>query len=77
MKRERLESKRRITRDLSYEDGEQLVWSIHGIDRALHALAGIDVPDIDVEPRRQRNEDASELLALLQGSYSFFNTQNR
>lgn len=68
LKRERLERKRRITCDISYEDGEQLVQSIHGIDRALNALEGIDSPDIGEELRRKRIEDANELLALLERS---------
>lgn len=66
LQRERLKRKQRLSReDLSYEDGEQLVRSIHGIDRALNALDGLDEPDIGEQLRQKRIEDAREVLALL------------
>lgn len=66
LRRERLERKRRIERDeIRYEEGERLVRTIHGIDRALNALEGLDSPDIEEQIRRKKIEDARELLALL------------
>lgn len=66
LQRERLQRKQRIARDdLSYDEGERLVGSIHGIDRALNALEGLDEPDIGEQIRRKRIEDAREVLALL------------
>lgn len=66
LRRERLARKHRIARDdISYEEGEQIARSIHGIDRAVNALESIDSPGIDEELRQKRIEDAKELLALL------------
>jgi len=65
--RERLERKQRLEReDLTLAEGEELVDSIHGIDRALDALGGLDEPDIGEALRRKKLEDARELLALMQ-----------
>lgn len=66
LRRERLERKQRIAReDLAAEEGERLVQSIHGIDRALNALEGLDSPSIGEQIRRKRLEDARELRSLL------------
>lgn len=66
LRRERLERKQRIAReDLAAEEGERLVRSIHGIDRALNALEGLDSPSIGEQIRRKRLEDARELRSLL------------
>ncbi|WP_207591530.1 DUF5788 family protein [Halomontanus rarus] len=66
LRRERLERKQRIAReDLAVEEGERLVQSIHGIDRALNALEGLDSPSIGEQIRRKRLEDARELRSLL------------
>jgi len=67
LRRERLERKQRLEReDLTLAEGEELVDSIHGIDRALNALDGLDEPDIGEALRRKKLEDARELLALMQ-----------
>lgn len=66
LRRERLARKHRIARDdISYEEGERIARSIHGIDRAVNALESIDSPGIDEKLRQKRIEDAKELLALL------------
>ncbi|WP_435347758.1 DUF5788 family protein [Haloarchaeobius sp. HRN-SO-5] len=66
LRRERLERKQRVAReDISHEEGERLVRSIHGIDRALNALDGLDTPGIEEELRQKKLEDARELLALI------------
>ncbi|SFS07073.1 hypothetical protein SAMN05216559_3149 [Halomicrobium zhouii] len=66
LQRERLERKHRIARDeISCEEGERLVRSIYGIDRALNALDGLDSPGIEEELRQKKLEDARELLSLI------------
>lgn len=66
LKRERLERKQRVAREeISYEEGERLVRSIKGIDRAINALEGLDSPSIGEELRQKKLEDARELLSLI------------
>lgn len=66
LKRERLERKQRIARDdISFEEGERLVQSIRGIDRAINALAGLDSPSIGEQLRQKKLQDARELLSLI------------
>ncbi len=66
LKRERLERKHRVARDdISFEEGERLVESIIGIDRAHNALAGLDTPSIEEEMRQKKLDDARELLTLI------------
>lgn len=66
LKRERLERKRRIEEDdISYEEGERIVETIHGIDRALTALEGIETPSYSEQLRRKKLEDARDVLALI------------
>ncbi len=69
LKRERLARKQRIEREeITEEEGERLVRSIHGIDRALTALEGLDTPNIEEEMRLKKLEDARELLSLIRQS---------
>jgi hypothetical protein len=64
--RERLERKQRLEReDISVAEGEDLVESIHGLDRALNALDGLDEPDLSEQLRQEKLEDARELLSLM------------
>ncbi|MXR21864.1 DUF5788 family protein [Halobacterium bonnevillei] len=66
LRRERLERKQRLEReDVTRQEGERLVESIHGIDRALNALEGLDAPSIGEELRQKQLEDARELLSLM------------
>lgn len=66
LQRERLERKQQIEReDITCDEGERLVRSIHGIDRALNALEDIDSPDIGEQLRRKQIEDARELVTLI------------
>ncbi|WP_135854410.1 DUF5788 family protein [Halorussus salinus] len=66
LRRERLGRKQQIVRnEVSYEEGERLVESIIGIDRALTALEGLDAPDIGEQMRRKKLEDARELFSLV------------
>lgn len=66
LRRERLRRKQRIEEeDISEATGERLVEEIHGIDRAINALEGLDTPDIAEQLRQKQLEDARELLALV------------
>lgn len=66
LKRERLSRKRRLeSEDISVEEGEAIVRSVRGIDRALNALEGLDSADIEEQLRRKQLEDAEELRALM------------
>jgi phenylalanyl-tRNA synthetase alpha subunit len=66
LQRERLERKQQIEREnITDEEGERLVKSVHGIDRALNALESIDSPGIEAELRQKQIDDAKELLALI------------
>jgi hypothetical protein len=66
LRRERLERKQRLEReDVTRQEGERLVESIHGIDRALNALEGLDAPSIGEDLRQKQLEDARELLSLI------------
>jgi len=66
LRRERLERKQRIARgELTYEEGERLVESVRGIDRALAALEGLDEPDVGEQLREKELEDARELQTLI------------
>lgn len=65
LERERLQRKQQIADgDVSAETGEELVRSIHGVDRALNALEGLESPSIGEELREKKLEDARELLSL-------------
>ena len=64
---ERLDGKQRIQREnITREEGERIVRSIHGIDRALNALESIDGPGIEEQVRRKQIADARELLTLIE-----------
>lgn len=66
LKRERLSRKYRIERDdITYEEGERLVHSIEGIDRALNALEGLDAPSIGEQMRRQKLETARRITSMV------------
>ncbi|ELZ20792.1 hypothetical protein C477_06061 [Haloterrigena salina JCM 13891] len=66
LRRERLARKQRLVReDISETEGERLVQTILGLDRALTALDGLDEPSIGEQIRRKKLEDARELLSLI------------
>ncbi|QPV63383.1 hypothetical protein I7X12_01745 [Halosimplex litoreum] len=67
LQRERLARKQRIEDgDISQEEGEALVDSIRGLDRAINALEGLDEPRYSEQLRRKKIEDAEELLSLIE-----------
>jgi hypothetical protein len=66
LRRERLRRKQRVAReDIDVETAEELVESVHGIDRALTALEGLDEPSFGEAVRRERLDDARELMELV------------
>jgi hypothetical protein len=66
LKRERLARKQRIADDeVTVEEGEKLVESIRGLDRALTALEGIDTPSYSETLRQKKEQDARRLLSLV------------
>ncbi|WP_440989310.1 DUF5788 family protein [Haloarchaeobius baliensis] len=66
LRRERLQRTQRLEDgDITEQEGESLVRSIHGLDRALTAIEGLDTPDIEEELRQKKLDDARELLALI------------
>jgi len=67
LKRERLARRQRIAdEDITYEEGERLVDSIRGLDRAINALEGLDEPSLSEELRRKQIKDAEKLLTLIE-----------
>jgi hypothetical protein len=66
LRRERLQRLQRIENDeVSYEEGEQLVESIVGIDRALNALEQLRPVDLDQEAERQAAADRKRWMSFL------------
>jgi len=50
---------------ISYEDGEELVNEILGIDRALNALGSLEATDIETEAERQEVADKRRWMSFL------------
>ncbi len=50
---------------ISYEDGEQLVEEIIGIDRALNALGSLEATDIEAEAEQQEVADKRRWMNFL------------
>lgn len=66
LRRERLQRKQRLERaDLSREEGEALVESIVGIDRALNALESLQPTDIERENERAAAADRKRWMNFL------------
>jgi hypothetical protein len=66
LRRERLQRLQRIENDeVSYEEGEQLVESIVGIDRALNALEQLRPVDLKQEAERQAAADRKRWMSFL------------
>ena len=66
LRRERLQRKQRIEDgDISREEGERLVQSIIGIDRALNALEQLGAADIEAEAQRQEAADRKRWMKFL------------
>ena len=66
LRRERLARRQRIEAgEVSYEEGRELAESIHGIDRALNALASLEPTDLEAEAARQDAADRKRWLSFL------------
>ena len=66
LRRERLRRKQRIENgDISRAEGEELVRSIVGIDRALNALESLGSTDLEGEAARQRAADQKRWMSFL------------
>jgi len=66
LRRERLQRLQRIEDDeVSYEEGERLVESIIGIDRALNALEGLGPADLEREAKAQEAADRKRWMSFL------------
>ncbi|WP_248897443.1 DUF5788 family protein [Haloplanus halobius] len=66
LRRERLERLERIEDgEVSYEEGERLVRSIIGIDRALTALEGLGPSDLEREAEAQEAADRKRWMKFL------------
>ena len=66
LRRERLQRLQRIEDDeVSYQEGEQLVESIIGIDRALNALEGLGPANLEREAQAQEAADRKRWMSFL------------
>lgn len=67
LRRERLQRKQRLEGDdISFEDGEQVVEAIIGIDRALNALESLGPTDLESEVERAEAADRKRWMNFLQ-----------
>lgn len=67
LRRERLQRKQRIEDgDVTREEGERLVESIVGIDRALNALESLGPTDLEAEERATETADRKRWVRFLQ-----------
>jgi hypothetical protein len=67
LRRERLQRKQRIEDgDVTREEGERLVESIVGIDRALNALKSLGPTDLETEERATETADRKRWVRFLQ-----------
>lgn len=66
LRRERLQRRQRIERgELSYEEGEAMVETILGLDRALHALEQLEPADLEEAAAKQEAADKQRWLTFL------------
>jgi len=66
LRRERLERRQRIEEgDITFEEGERLVRSIVGIDRALNGLENLGPTDLEREQQAQEAADRKRWMSFL------------
>jgi hypothetical protein len=66
LRRERLERRQRVENgDISYGEGEEIVESILGIDRALNALESLGPTDLEAEAQRKEVADRKRWMSFL------------
>ncbi|MFC5970653.1 DUF5788 family protein [Halomarina salina] len=67
LRRERLQRRQRLEEaDISYEEGEEIVGSIVGIERALSALENLGATDIEREAKASEAADKKRWMKFLQ-----------
>ena len=67
LRRERLQRKNRLEEaDITKEEGERLVESIIGIDRALNALESLGPTNLEAEGRAKEAADQKRWMSFLQ-----------
>ncbi len=67
LRRERLQRKERLEEaDISFEEGERLVESVIGIDRALNALEGLGSTNLEAEEQAKEAADQKRWVSFLQ-----------
>ncbi|WP_423745414.1 DUF5788 family protein (plasmid) [Haladaptatus sp. SPP-AMP-3] len=67
LRRERLQRKERLEEaDISFEEGERLVESIIGIDRALNALESLGTTNLEAEEKAKEAADQKRWVSFLQ-----------
>ncbi|WP_181684836.1 DUF5788 family protein [Halorhabdus salina] len=78
LRRERVARKERLeSAEISRETGEQLVESIIGIDRALHALDDLDSADLEQERAAAEMGDRKRWVRFLQQALGQDDTNDR
>lgn len=66
LRRERLQRKQRLEgADITREEGERLLETIAGIDRALNALEDLGPTDIEAEEQRRKRADEQRWMNFL------------
>ncbi|SIQ94545.1 hypothetical protein SAMN05421858_0899 [Haladaptatus litoreus] len=67
LRRERLQRKQRLEEgDITHEEGERLVESIIGIDRALNALESLGGTNLEAEEKAKEAADQKRWMSFLQ-----------
>ncbi|MFH5798233.1 DUF5788 family protein [Haladaptatus sp. CMAA 1911] len=78
LRRERLQRKERLEEaDISFEEGERLVESIIGIDRALNALESLGRTNLEAEERAKEAADQKRWVSFLQKALGKENSGKR
>ncbi|MFD1511884.1 DUF5788 family protein [Halomarina rubra] len=66
LRRERLQRRQRLEEaDISYEEGEEIVEAIVGLDRALNALESLGPSDVEREAKAQEAADQKRWMKFL------------
>ena len=78
LRRERLQRKNRLeAADITKEEGERLVESIIGIDRALNALESLGATNIEAEEQAKEAADQKRWMSFLQQALGSENSGKR
>jgi hypothetical protein len=78
LRRERLQRRQRLeNEDISREEGERLVESIIGIDRALNALESLGPTDLEAEERAKDTADMKRWMSFLKKALGHENAGKR